>query len=390
MKALFSTVFKKELRDHLRDRRSVASAVGFTLMGPLLFGMMFTVMASWMREDKPLELPVVGRTHAPSLVAFLERAGARLSEAPQDYEALIQAGKLDTVLVIPDTYGKDFSEGHSAAVHLVMDNSRNQARKTVQRARQLLAAYSGMLGSQRLLARGVAPELAAPLRVEEVDLSTPERLAATLLTIIPIFLVFATFSGGMNVAIDAMAGERERGSLESLLLNPVRREALVMGKWLTAVVFAVVASTVCLLGFVGVMTQVPLQDLGVKVRLDAVAVLGLWAGVLPLALMASAVQMLLSTFARSFKEAQTYIQVLMLLPMIPGMVLVLSPVQSQTWMFAVPVLGQEMIIQEVIRGEPLGVLPFLLGLASCAALAGVFLAWTARLLADERIIFGRS
>jgi len=102
--------------------------------------------------------------------------------------------------------------------------------------------------------------------------------------------------------------------------------------------------------------------------------------VLPLALMASAVQMLLSTFARSFKEAQTYIQVLMLLPMIPGMVLVLSPVQSQTWMFAVPVLGQEMIIQEVIRGEPLGVLPFLLGLASCAALAGVFLAWTARLL----------
>ncbi len=390
MKALFSTVFKKELRDHLRDRRSVASAVGFTLMGPLLFGMMFTVMASWVREDKPLELPVVGRAHAPSLVAFLERAGAKLSEAPQDYEALIQAGKVDTVLVIPDTYGKDFSEGHSAAVHLVMDNSRNQARKTVQRARQLLAAYSGMLGSQRLLARGVAPELAAPLRVEEVDLSTPERLAATLLTIIPIFLVFATFSGGMNVAIDAMAGERERGSLESLLLNPVRREALVMGKWLTAVVFAVVASTVCLLGFVGVMTQVPLQDLGVKVRLDAVAVLCLWAGVLPLALMASAVQMLLSTFARSFKEAQTYIQVLMLLPMIPGMVLVLSPVQSQTWMFAVPVLGQEMIIQEVIRGEPLGVLPFLLGLASCAALAGAFLAWTARLLADERIIFGRS
>nr|WP_239577306.1 ABC transporter permease [Archangium primigenium] len=378
------------MRDHLRDRRSVASAVGFTLMGPLLFGMMFTVMASWVREDKPLELPVVGRTHAPSLVAFLERAGAKLSEAPQDYEALIQAGKVDTVLVIPDTYGKDFSEGHSAAVHLVMDNSRNQARKTVQRARQLLAAYSGMLGSQRLLARGVAPELAAPLKVEEVDLSTPERLAATLLTIIPIFLVFATFSGGMNVAIDAMAGERERGSLESLLLNPVRREALVMGKWMTAVVFAVVAATVCLLGFVGVMTQVPLQDLGVKVRLDAVAVLCLWAGVLPLALMASAVQMLLSTFARSFKEAQTYIQVLMLLPMIPGMVLVLSPVQSQTWMFAVPVLGQEMIIQEVIRGEPLGVLPFLLGLASCAALAGVFLAWTARLLADERIIFGRS
>jgi len=390
VKTLFSTVFRKELRDHLRDRRSVVSAVGFTLMGPLLFGMMFTVMASWFREDKPLELPVVGRAHAPSLVAFLERSGATLSEPPKDYEALIQAGKLDTVLIIPEDYGKDFAEGHTAAVHLVMDNSRNQARKTIQRVRQLLGAYSGMLGSQRLLARGVAPELAAPIQVEEVDLSTPERLAASLLTIIPIFLVFAAFSGGMNVAIDAMAGERERGSLESLLLNPVRREALVLGKWMTAVMFAAAATTVCLLGFVAVMTRVPLQDLGVKVRLDALAVLALWAGVIPLALMASAVQMLLSTFARSFKEAQTYIQVLMLLPMLPGMVLVLSPMQSKTWMFAVPVLGQEMIIQEVMRGETLGVLPFVLSLASCGALALVFLAWTARLLADERIIFGRS
>ncbi len=390
MKALLSAVFRKEMRDHLRDRRSVMSALAFTLMGPLIFGVMFSVMASWYRKDKPLELPVVGRANAPSLIAFLERSGARLSEPPDDYEARIQAGRLDAVLVIPEDYGKAFEAGRTAEVHLVMDNSRNQARATVHRVRQLLQAYAGMLGSQRLLARGVAPELAAPVRVEEVDLSTPERLAANLLTIIPIFLVFAAFSGGMNVAIDAMAGERERGSLESLLLNPVQREALVTGKWLATVVFACAAATVCLAAFLGVMGRVPLQDLGVKVRLDAATVLGLWAAVLPLALMASAGQMLLSTFARSFKEAQTYMQVMTLLPMLPGMALVLSPVQSKTWMFAVPVLGQEMLVQELMRGESVGALPFVLGLVSCGALALVFLGWTARLLADERIIFGRS
>jgi sodium transport system permease protein len=390
VKALLSAVFRKEMRDHLRDRRSVMSALAFTLMGPLIFGVMFSVMASWYRKDKPLELPVVGRANAPSLIAFLERSGARLSEPPDDYEARIQAGRLDAVLVIPEDYGKAFEAGRTAEVHLVMDNSRNQARATVHRVRQLLQAYAGMLGSQRLLARGVAPELAAPVRVEEVDLSTPERLAANLLTIIPIFLVFAAFSGGMNVAIDAMAGERERGSLESLLLNPVQREALVTGKWLATVVFACAAATVCLAAFLGVMGRVPLQDLGVKVRLDAATVLGLWAAVLPLALMASAGQMLLSTFARSFKEAQTYMQVMTLLPMLPGMALVLSPVQSKTWMFAVPVLGQEMLVQELMRGESVGALPFVLGLVSCGALALVFLGWTARLLADERIIFGRS
>ncbi|MCY1082367.1 ABC transporter permease [Archangium lansingense] len=390
MKALLKSIFRKEMRDHLRDRRSVVSALGFTLMGPIIFGMMFTVMASWFRKDKPLELPVVGRANAPSLIAFLERAGAQLSEPPADYEARIQAGKLDAVLIIPEDYGKSFEAGRTAEVHLVMDNSRNQARTTVHRVSQLLQAYSGMLGSQRLMARGVAPELAMPVKVEEVDLSTPERLAANLLTIIPIFLVFAAFSGGMNVAIDAMAGERERGSLESLLLNPVQREALVTGKWLATVVFACAAATVCLAAFMVVVTQVPLQDLGVKVRIDAATVLGLWVAVLPLALMASAGQMLLSTFARSFKEAQTYMQVLSLLPTLPGMALVLSPMQSKTWMFAVPVLGQEMLVQELMRGEPVGVLPFVLGLVSCGALALVFLGWTARLLGDERIIFGRS
>lgn len=390
MRSVLSTVLRKELRDHLRDKRSVWSAVGFTLMGPILFGVMFTVMASWLNKDKPLELPVLGRTHAPSLVAFLERSGVTLTEPPSDYEARIQAGTLDTVLLIPEDYGESFSGGRTAKVHLVMDNSRNQARTTVGRVRQLLRTYSGMLGAQRLLARGVAPELAQPIDIEEVDLSTPERLAASLLSIIPIFLVFAAFSGGMNVAIDAMAGERERGSLESLLLNPVRRETLVLGKWLTSVVFATAATTLCVVAFLLVMKRVPLQDLGVKVRLDALAVLGLWGGVLPVALMASAAQMLLSTFARSFKEAQTYMQMLSLLPTLPGLLLVLSPVQSQPWMFAVPVLGQELLVQEVIRGEPLGPLPYMLGLVSCGGLALVFLAWTARLLRDERIIFGRS
>lgn len=390
MRALLSTVFRKELRDHLRDRRSVMSALGFTLMGPIIFGVMFTVMASWYRKDKPLELPVAGRANAPSLIAFLERSGVELSEPPADYEARIQAGKLDAVLIIPEDYGKAFDAGRTAEVQLVMDNSRNQARATVHRVEQLLNAYSGMLGSQRLLARGVAPQLAMPVKVEEVDLSTPERLAANLLTVIPIFLVFAAFSGGMNVAIDAMAGERERGSLESLLLNPVQREALVAGKWLSTVVFACAAATVCLVAFMAVMLRVPLQDLGVKVRLDVATVLGLWVAVLPLALMASAAQMLLSTFARSFKEAQTYMQVLSLLPTVPGMALVLSPVQSKPWMFAVPVLGQEMLVQELMRGESLGAMPFLMGLVSCCVLALVFLAWTARLLGDERIIFGRS
>jgi sodium transport system permease protein len=323
-------------------------------------------------------------------MAYLERTGVTLSEAPPDYESRIQAGTVDAVLIIPEGYGKDFAAGHAAKVQLVVDNSRTKARATIKRVQAVLNQYSGTLGTQRLLARGVSPELAMPVRVEEVDLATPERLAASILNMIPLFLVIACFMGGLNVAIDTMAGERERGSLEPLLLNPVQRGTLVVGKWLATTVFACTMVVGVTAVFVAVAKRVPLQDLGVKVSLDALTALGMMAAVLPLALLASAVQMLVATFARSYKEAQTYLQLLMMLPMVPGMVLALSPIQSQPWMYSVPVLGQELLVSELMRGEALGVMPFVLGLVSCVVLAAALLAVTARMLGDERIVFGRS
>ncbi|NMO19766.1 ABC transporter permease [Pyxidicoccus fallax] len=389
MKRLFGTVFRKELRDHLRDRRSVLTALMFPLLGPVVFLVMFNLLASWYRQDRPLELPVIGRAHAPSLMAFLERYGAKLVEAPADYESRIRAGTLDAVLIVPEDYGREFSTGHTAEVQLVVDSSRQSARHSVLRARRLLEAYARFLGDQRLYARGIAPGLAIPVRVQELDLSTPERTAAGVLNMVPLFLVLAAFAGGMQLASDTMAGERERGSLEPLLLNPAPRSAVVTGKWLATVAMAAVAVLLTLVGYLLVVRRVPLEDLGVKARFDAPAALGMAAAVLPLCLAASAVQMWVSTYARSFKEAQTYLSLLMTVPMLPGMVLALSPLQTQAWMFAVPVLGQELLAGEVMRGEPLGPLPFLIAAASSVAVSALALRITTGLLAQERIVFGR-
>jgi sodium transport system permease protein len=247
-----------------------------------------------------------------------------------------------------------------------------------------------MLGMQRLLARGVAPELAQPVQIEEVDLATPERLAASILNMIPIFLVMACFIGGLNVAIDTMAGERERGSLEPLLLNPVQRGTLVVGKWLATTMFSCTTVVVVSVAFVLVAKRVPLQDLGVKVSLEPSTAVAMIGAMLPMALLASSAQMLVATFARSYKEAQTYLQLLMMLPTLPGMVLALSPIQSKVWMYGIPVLGQQLLVSELMRGEVLGTLPFVLGTVSCLALAAVCLSLISRLLSDERIVFGRS
>ncbi|GHG80379.1 ABC transporter permease subunit [Comamonas sp. JC664] len=389
MMRLSFSVFRKELRDHLRDHRSVLTSLMWPLIGPVVFLVMFNMLASWYRQDRPLQLPVVGREHAPSLMAFLERYGAKLEEAPENYEERIRAGSLDAVLVVPDDYAESYSAGHTAEVQLVVDSSRQSARQSVMRARRLLEAYSQMLGNQRLYARGVVPELAMPVRVAETDLSTPERTAAGMLNTVPLFLVIAAFAGGMQVASDTMAGERERGSLEPLLLNPVPRSAVVTGKWLSTLAMAVAAVVMTLVGYLLVVQRVPLEDLGVKARFDAPAALGMAAAVLPLALAASAVQVWVSTYARSFKEAQTYLSLLMFVPMLPGMVLALSPLQPKLWMFFVPVFGQELLAGEVMRGEPLGVLPFLITAASSVVVTVLALAVTTRLLTRERIVFGR-
>jgi sodium transport system permease protein len=186
-----------------------------------------------------------------------------------------------------------------------------------------------------------------------------------------------------------MAGERERGSLEPLLLNPAPRGAVVAGKWMATVAMACGAVLLTLVAYLLVVRRVPLEDLGVKARFDAPAALGMAAAVLPLTLAASSVQMWVSTYARSFKEAQTYLSLLMVVPMLPGMVLALSPLQTKPWMFAVPVLGQELLAGEVMRGESLGPLPFIIAAASSLAVAALALRITSRLLMQERIIFGR-
>jgi sodium transport system permease protein len=382
-------VARKELTDHVRDKRSVSSAVLFPLFGPVIFAVMFTLIAQWSREDKVVELPIIGRENAPSLVAFLERYGVKTKEAPPDHEAKVQEGALDAVLIVPPEYRKSFVSGKPAEVKLVIDTSRSSAHVGQRRVRALLERYSAVIGAERLIARGVSPDLARPLRVEDKDLATPEKQAAVLLNMIPVFLVFAGFMGGMNVAIDVTAGERERGSLEPLLLNPVSRLAVVLGKWMATIAAAVAAVAVCTIAFYVLVHEVPLHDLGVKARFEGPEVAGILLTVLPLAPLASALQMLVATYARSFKEAQTYLQLFTMVPMAPAMILAFNPVKTKAWMMLVPVFGQDILLGEVLLGERIPPLWYALSATGALSLAAVALAVTARLFGKERIVFGR-
>ena len=381
-------ILQKELLDHFRDRRSMLGSLVLPVLGPLLLVGVFQLVQSLDRQ-RPLEVPIVGAEHAPRLVQQLVASGVRVLPPPANPEELVRKGDADIVVVIDPSYAEHYRAAELARVRLIVDESRTESHKTVRRLERLLLAYTQELGALRLILRGIAPQSAVPISVEEINLATPQKLAANLLSMVPLFLMLAALVGGMNLAIDSTAGERERGSLEPLLLNPVSRRAIALGKWLATAIVSILVALVTLLAFVITIGQLPLERLGMRVVLGPAEVGLILAAILPLTLFGAALQMLIATFARSFKEAQTYLGLLNLLPMAPAMFLMLGPPSDAWWMLPIPTMAQVATVVSVMRGDHIGGWQLLIITLSSLLYSAICLACLERLLRRERIIFGR-
>ena len=261
-------VFRKEVLDNVRDRRTLFSALVFgPLFGPALFAVLVSVMLeqTLAKLDETLELPVSGAEHAPNLITFLERNDVEPEPGPADLaeaRRLVKDGAADVVLWIEPDYGAALAAGEPARLTLVFDQSNNRAGQSVARVKRLLNGYGSRLGALRLQVRGLNPWLVRPITVDELDVSTPTGRSVVLLGMLTYFLLFAMLMGGLYLAIDTTAGERERGSLEPLLTLPVSRGELLVGK-LFATVFYMLLSLLLTLGaFVVALQFVPLEQLG--------------------------------------------------------------------------------------------------------------------------------
>src|SRR6266446_1989170 len=261
-------VWNKELRDGARDRRSISSLLIGAMIAPILLGVMFTVMAGRRNADE-IKVPVAGVEYAPALIDWMkQQTGVQIIAAPADPERAVRERKEDVVIIIEKDFSKNMARAIPAPLKLISDATRDTARPKVARVRALVNAYSGQLGGLRLIARGVAPSIAMPVRVQEVEVSSAQERLATLLNILPLLLVMAALTGAMQIAIDTTAGERERGSLEPLLLSPIPRVALAAGKWLAASTFSFGAVLFSMLLTVNVMRRVPWQDMGIRFRVS--------------------------------------------------------------------------------------------------------------------------
>ena len=383
-------VFRKELIDGVRDRRSIMSALIPPVVMSLMLGVMFNVIADKRRRAEHIEIPVVGAAHAPALIDWIgQQRGIEIVDGPEDPHVEVREGDLDFVVVIPEDYEERFSQAKTAEVQLIIDGSDRDAQPAVRRVRRLIQGYGQQIAVLRLIARGVSPTIAAPVRVDEVEVSSAQKRAAMVLAFLPMMVVLAVFTGGMQIAIDATAGERERGSLEPLLVNPAPRFSFVGGKWLASVVFSWVSVAWTFALLLMVLERVPMQGLGLRFELGPREIAAVLAAVLPLGLFSSALQMSVATFARSYKEAQTYVSFLMFFPMLPAFFFILSPIEPAAWTIPIPLLGQHVLVTGALEGEVMSLWSFGAAALATAAVALTFLVFTTRLFRREKIIFGR-
>jgi sodium transport system permease protein len=385
------TVFLKELKDSLRDRRTALMVfVASVLTGPVTLVLVAQYISGIEEKSAILKVRIAGQEHAPALVNFLQRNDVEIEVAPKDYEARIREGRLDAVIVVPEDFDERFSSGDTAKVEIVFDDSRTESSPAIRQAERFLRAFNRETGTLRMVARGVSPDLAEPVKVEHVNTATPRQKGAFILFLIPMFAILSPLLGGMTIAIDSTAGERERGSLEPLLVTPVPVAQLVAGKWLAAWSFATGVAVLTLGGFVIAASLFAQKRLAALMTFGLPELAQFVAMVIPFAAMTSALQMLICTYGRTYREAQTYVSYLATVVSFVPIVVLFSGLKDALWQLAVPVLAQQMVLSRVVRGDVLSLADYFVPAAAAFLAAALCVAGITRLLRDERIVFGRS
>jgi sodium transport system permease protein len=227
------------------------------------------------------------------------------------------------------------------------------------------------------------------ISIEQQDIATPQSNAVIFLNMLPFLIVMTVFVGGMYVVIDTTAGERERGSLEPLLINPVTRRDFVLGKLLASLPFAVACLALTLVLFGLGFNVVPLENfIHMRMNVDAGVLLNIFWVSLPVVLLASTLQIVVASFTRSFKEAQTYLPFLPLAAGMPGAFLAFLPVKATLWVAAIPIFSQSVMMTQLLRGETIAPLNIAVSVAVTLAVTVALEVLAVFLYRRESILFG--
>lgn len=380
MSALTS-VWKKEFRDAIRDKRSVLAAMSYAFFGPLLMAVAFFFLISQLTDQTDVEITVDGQEHAPQLMDFLNTQGI---VAKQDAWAKTET---PIVLTLPDDWQQKIETAQPIEVTLRADWSAQKQQTDIKRVEQAIQAYSSQIAAYRLTLRGLDPRMIQPVQLQKQDLATRGSKAALIMGSVLVFIILSVFWSGMNVAIDISAGERERNSLEFLLSQPLSTWDIVTGKALTATTFSLFGALLSLVLIPVIFAYVPLHEIGMNVNFS-LGMMGLmFVLLIPLALFATALQLFVSFRAKNFKEAQTYISFLLIIPMAASFGVEFARLKNPI-LYYLPLTGQHQAFLSLIRGEAVNVMGTAVSAVATLVVALLLMKYIARMLKSEKIVFG--
>ncbi len=380
----FGTIFRTTLVDQMRDRRSMGAALIYALLGPVVMLLAFTALANMRDESAALTLAVHGAEHAPALVEQLGAGGARIerrSGPPGE-----DLGGADALLVIPQGFEQSIAAGRTATVQILRDDRKQSSTIGAGGIGEQVEAYGQAAAARTLAARGLPPGLAAPVTVEARNVAPTTGRSLMIVGMMLYFFILAPFFTSMTAAIDATAGERERQSLKPLLAQPIDPAGLIGGKWAVAALFGVFGTAVTIFFSIFLIGFAPLDRLGVDLPLTLLHQIALALLLAPLALAVAAIQVLVAMLAKSFKEAQTYIQLLSLAPVALLFNTTFSGGETGSIGRIMPVTGHSDLLRRMMTEGTLDPGQAALVTATSLAFALLCLAMSQRHVGDEKLL----
>ena len=382
------TIIKKEILDAIRDGKSMATA----LLMPVIFAIISFGSTSFLvtqqTESTEIELAIQGSEKITPLVAHLKMNGIKVVDAPDDPQQAILDHQYHMVLVVSEDFETKFRSQKRANLDLLSDHSRTESQGRVHRVKSLINQWAMGVGALRLLTRNVSPEIVSPVNLNEVNVTSAERLASRLLAGLPMFILMIAFASGLGMIADMASGERERRSLEPLLINPVSHTSVFLGKWWAAFLMTTAISAVgIILQFISIQLA-PTEELGLRLDMGVGKFFIIMMIVIPIIAFAVALQLFISFFAKSFKDAQSYNGLVIMMPMVPGLYLTFNSGAAELWQMWVPILGPNALIVDIIAGDPIQPMHFLIATSVscvCAVASGIA---GVTLLKQERTVFG--
>jgi sodium transport system permease protein len=357
------TVYRKELRDALRDKRTLRMA----FLPPLYFVAIFVGLVFFavnIANDKKVagvnSIPVYieGEQNLPELVAWLREQGAVIKTVDAGAYQQVKEKKIDFALIIPDEAKQKRARGESAPIWLIYDGANQKLSSSIGFVRSQFYVWSSRVGAVNLMARGIAPDVGSPVMLREDNIADEQKMSVYLLASVPLTLLLAAFIGSVGFSADMTAGERERRSLESLLITPASTFSLYLGKWLTSVTLTIAILIMQLVLLAIAFRFLPFNQLGLRVDVNYIDLINVFWVLVPVVFFAVALQLSLSIFAKSFKDAQSLIAGLVFVPMILNFYTMFNPGVFYDWWLWVPVLGQAVVIKEILLGGAIAAFAF--------------------------------